>query len=419
MQSSMTSYQAGRASKVGLFDRRSPVIDIVFTATLFLALALNLIIGPLTPLTIIGIIPVYMLLRWERLPGIFASSWPLFLLPLLAIVSAFWSEAPERSVRYGILYLITVTPAIFIGAGVERDSLLKGIFIAFAIYIVLSLLFGRWVGWGVGGRAFAGLMGSKNAAGDIAALTLITSTMMIFYAWGRRQWVWFAIALLIIPIGLYSLWASKATGALVATIIALPCLLAGCFCRRLSPAVRNMIFILIFLFTVTALVTLPIWIDTIFESVLDATGKDAGITGRDILWKKADELIIDKPWVGQGYSSFWVRNNLEAEYLWRAMGVQSRTGFNFHNTPREILVHLGFLGLTLYFFIALFAAIRLIVKTVKSLEYASIFCFSLFIFELPRLMFEVIGFTNMHFATVIVFIVMAYGLGPKKLRKIG
>ena len=133
MNISRTDYQGGQIPKIGLFDRRSTIIDIIFTASLFLALALNRIIGPLTPLIIIGLIPAYMLLRWERLPGIFASSWPLFLLPLLAIISAFWSDAPEQSVRYGILYLITVTPAVFIGAGIEKDPLLKGIFIALSL----------------------------------------------------------------------------------------------------------------------------------------------------------------------------------------------------------------------------------------------------------------------------------------------
>ncbi len=406
--------------RIGVFDRRSELIDIIIVAIPFTAILFNRWLGPLTPLLVLAVTPAYVLMRWERLYPTLIKCWPLVLLPAFAMISILWSETPARTLRYGFLYLMTVLPAIFIGAGCSRDALLKGLFISFAIYMCLSLPFGRWVGWGgPGGRAFAGLLGSKNASGDAAALTIICSFAMIFFAMNRRQFVWCGTALFVLLCGIFTLWGSKATGALVATIIALPCLLAWMISVGFDKRIRTSIFIISIVVGIAALSTMNFWMEPLFEVVLESSGKDAGLTGRDILWRKADQLITERPWFGRGYYSFWVHNNLDAEYLWRAMGISTRTGFNFHNTPRDILVDLGFVGLALYAIVIFFAAAKLILRMMVTPNYSGILCCALFVFECPRVFFELIGFQNMHFATIIVFVVMAYGLRPTYFPAIG
>lgn len=395
-----------------ILDRRSPIFDILMAFIPFFAVLFNSRLGPLTPLLVFSVIPLYTLLRWEHIFVVLGKCWPLLLLPLLALTSTFWSDVPAKSLRYGILYLFTVIPAVLIGAGCNRDALLKGIFLAFAAYILLCIPFGRFVNWS-GGLAYAGMMGSKNAHGDAAALAMLTSTITLFWAISKGHKAYILLALLIFLISAPMLIASRATGALVATIITLPCLLAWTASRLISRQYRTAIFVIAFFIVAILLATITMWLPLVFEALLESSGKDAGLTGRDILWRKADELIRERPLWGGGYNAFWVHNNLDAERLWRVMGIKSRTGFNFHNTPRDILVDLGFVGLALFIIVAAFAASKLILRTMATPDFTGIFFSALLVFESPRVYFELIGFQNMHFATLIVFVILSYGLRPR------
>ncbi|MEM7702008.1 MAG: O-antigen ligase family protein [Pseudomonadota bacterium] len=395
--------------------RASPLMEIVLVATPFLAILFQIVIGSLTPILVIATCGAFILLRWERLYSIFANCWPLFLLPAYALLSVFWSDDPAATLRYGTLYLATVLAAVFLGAGIEKLNFLKGIFIAFAIYMVFALLFGRY-GYVFGrGAAFVGLLGSKNAAGDVGALTFLTATIMLIWSIANRQMVWAGLAVVVMAMGAYSLVASLATGALIATIVAFPCMLAWVASRQFDLRIRTSIFILAVVTLVALLATLDFWLEPLFDLVLENSGKDKGLTGRDVLWAKADELIAARPWLGQGYRSFWVHNNLDAEFLWRYMEIASRKGFNFHHTPREILVALGYTGFALFCVVTFYGVFKLLTKTMQNPSYTGIYCCTIMIFESPRIFFEVLGFSDMHFATVILFMVFAFGMRPETM----
>ena len=395
-------------------NRSSSGIDTALVSIPFLAILFNSIIGPLTPILILVTIPIFMLLRWERLFPIIINTWPLLLLPIFAMFSVFWSDYPSVTARYSILYFCTVLPAVLLGGGANRDSLLKGIFFAFAIYMVCSLIFGRYVSWsGPGGLAFAGLLGSKNASGDVGALTILISTAILIWGRKRTRVVWSFAALAMVFMGAFTLWQSKATGALVATIVSLPCLLIWNISRRFDVRLRVSIFVILLIVLTVIISTFDYWMPPLFEFVLESSGKDAGLTGRGMLWRKADELILQRPILGGGYAAFWVENNLDAEYLWRSMGVVSRSGFNFHNTPRDIAVDLGVVGLSLFAIVFFVSIFRLFIQTMRTPHYSSIFCCGLFVFESPRFFFELVSFQNMHFSTLIVFIILSHGMRPK------
>lgn len=349
-----------------LFDRRSSIFDVMLTFIPFFAILLNSRLGPLTPLLVFSIMPLFAILRWERIFAVFGRCWPLLLLPLLAVLSTVWSDAPAKSLRYGILYLFTVIPAVMVGAGCSRDALLKGIFLAFAAYILLCIPFGRFVSWS-GGVAFAGMMGSKNAHGDASALAMLSSVITLFWAISKGHKAYIALALLILLVSAPMLLASRATGALVATVISLPCLLAWTASRLISRQYRTAIFVIALLLLTFLLATITMWLPIVLETLLESSGKDAGLTGRDILWRKADEIIRDRPLWGGGYNAFWIHNNLDAEQLWRAMATPNFTGIFFS---------------------------------------ASL------VFKSPRVYFELIGFQNMHFATLIAFVILSYRLRP-------
>ena len=394
--------------------RSAPWVEIGLVAAPITAVLLQSRLGPLTPLTAIATAGAFVALRWERVFSTMRAIWPLLLLPILAIVSTVWSDYPAISLRYGILYLLTVLVAAFLGAGMERQNLMKGLFIAFSVYIVLSIPLGGYVIHEFR-PAWAGLMGSKNASGDVGALTVIISAAIAMWGFSQRRYVWVLAAILILPLGLWTLWESRATGALIATMISLPCLTLWFFSRALKLEIRTTIFIITIVTVLILAATITYWLPVLFEFMLAQTGKDPGLTGRDVLWAKADELIIERPFFGVGFKAFWVHNNLDAEYLWRYMGISSRAGFSFHNTFREILVDLGVIGLAVFVISMLFAAIKLFVRAMFTPTAMGILACTFIVFESPRIFFEVVAFKDLHTATFIVIIALAHGLRPQKL----
>jgi exopolysaccharide production protein ExoQ len=392
-----------------LLDRNWEGFETAWVAIVVVAVLLNAVLGPLTPLVLIVCVPAFAVLRWESIPRLFLDSWPLLLLPAFVIVSALWSLEPATTVRYGILFLVTVLTGIVMGAAYRGDAVLKGFFLGFCIFSVLSLLSWRFVPWGPGGLAFAGLAGSKNTAGDVAGLAVIVGLATV--AWGvQKRRIGYAVAALAsIPMALFMLWYSRATGALIAALLASLCLVLWTLSRRLPVQVRVSIGAMAVLTVIVAILLQHLWLPPVFEWVLEETGKDADLTGRVDLWRKADELIAARPWLGLGYNAFWLHNNLDAEYLWRLMGIRSRSGFNFHSTYREIVVHVGYVGFALFVVVAAVGSLKLLTKTMLEPRMPAIMMCGVLVFFIPKLPFEVIGFGTMHFATIMGFAILAMG----------
>ncbi|MDT0575059.1 O-antigen ligase family protein [Croceicoccus sp. F390] len=389
-------------------------VQIGLLSVALLALLLNSYLGPLTPLTIFAVVAAYVVLFADRLPQVAKIAWPLLLIPLLALLSVFWSPYPAATLRYGFLFLVTVFAGVMFGCGLTRTAFLKGTFLAFFIFAVLSLMLGRWVGWGAGGAAYAGLLASKNAAGEVAGVTLIMSLAAIAWASQRKERVWLLCAWLALPISLWLLWSSKATGALIGSVVASTCLLLWLLSRRLPVQARISLFIVVLVSVVALVIAQDYWFSFIYEAVLESSGKDSGLTGRADLWLKADSLIAARPWFGLGFNGFWVHNNLDAEYMWRMMGIKGRSGFNFHNTPREILVHLGIVGLALYAIVVGFFSVVLFSKAMVRSHVDLVLCCALWVFFAMRLPFESFGFGGMHFSSIIIFALLSLGMAARE-----
>jgi exopolysaccharide production protein ExoQ len=93
-----------------------------------------------------------------------------------------------------------------------------------------------------------------------------------------------------------------------------------------------------------AIVLLIANIDAVAAFVLAATGKDITLTGRTDLWRVAMVEIAERPLLGHGYQAFWRIGNPVAEDLWRAFGIESRSGFHFHNFFLSNAVEVGVPG---------------------------------------------------------------------------
>lgn len=394
--------------------RAAPGYDLFFG---FAAVSLLLFVPQLkslTPLLLLALLALHAVWRREELPRLMKASSLYLLLPLFALASSFWSIDPEATRYYGIQFLITALIGCIIGAGLDRKAAMRGVFLGFAFYAVLSLIFGRSVGWGggaMGSSAFAGLAQAKNTAGDCGAVGLILSITILFDSIEERKGAFVLAALLAIGAQLDMLVSSRSSGAVLAAGIALPLFLLWNLSRLFPKATRISIAIAAILSISTAVATQRIWLPPLVEQMSRAMGKDSTLTGRTYLWDRAGSLIRERPALGLGYNGFWRKGNLDAEGLWRYAGITSRSGFNFHSTPTELLVHLGYVGLALYAAIFALLAVLLLIRTMIRPDAVMIGWCALLTYEVVRMPFESMGTGPFHYTTSLIAAALVVSIG--------
>lgn len=388
-------------------------IDTGFTLVLFT--------GSLFALQISGLVLIYaaavgafLALRWRVAGPALARCGPIFLLPLYALSSSFWSVAPATTLYYGTEYLLTVLAAVLIGAatGSGSGSALKGMFAAFFLWASVNLLAGILFGDLARGSPFVGLAGSKNAAGDAAALGLIIAMAMISEAWRRKRPVLVAAGIALLLIEGVIIAAAQSAGAIIAAGIGMLAVIGWTLSRILPLPARTLILIAMIAMAVIATVTEQLWAGHLFDDLLAMSGKDATLTGRTYIWSRAHVLISQRPWLGLGYSAFWRVGTLEPEAIWRKLLIGNRSGFHFHNSAYDLLVALGYVGLALFASIFLVYIAALLLRTMRHADTEGIFFASVLLSYVSRAPFESFGTGIFHQSSLLLFGALAWGTRP-------
>lgn len=381
-------------------------IDVTLISFALFALLFNILIGPLTPIILSAIVVSFFILRRTRFVSIMSSAWPVLALPALAIFSSLWSVDAGITIKSGILYLLTILLALIFGCGVKREDLIKAIFFTFFIFCNLSWLWGYSQ---IDVRAFQGLLASKNAMGEVGGTLAVAAICVFFDPHSHDKPLLRLLSVFGFFIGAMTLWFSEATTATIATAISAVCSIAWLITLRLDAQSRLILLISTLLFSAGMFGIFIYFQDHIFDYVLGISGKDTTLTGRTDLWLAADDLIAQRPWLGVGYNAFWSSGNLEAESLWREFGIENRSGFNFHNTYREIAVHLGFSGLFLFFVVSFVGALGLFKNVVESPNAPLIFLSAMLLGSIIKAPFESIGFGSMQLFGVLAFAAISAG----------
>ena len=150
------------------------------------------------------------------------------------------------------------------------------------------------------------------------------------------------LALAVAAVHGYALIEARSAGALIGIAAAVSCFMFFLALRPLSVPTR---IITTGFAAICALLTVVVFGGTVIEDTMTLFDKDPTLTGRTYLWERAGDFIADNPVLGKGFAAFWLQGIPDAEGLWEYAGIASRSGFNFHNSIIEILVHLGWLGL--------------------------------------------------------------------------
>jgi exopolysaccharide production protein ExoQ len=385
------------------------LLDLEFAAAfgLFCAMLFITQLGSLGALAIIGLTGGYALLHLPRLYEILLPRAFILAIPAVIILSTLWSETRSETLKYGMEYAITAGAGLMLSASRRPMSVLFGMFMAFALYIAVSIAFGQSVFVGTTGTtAFSGLNYGKNMLADIASTGLLISGATFLVAIAERRWLLILAALVAAALELYVVIAARSAGAMLGFGLATAVFGLLVLLRPIGVLLRATATFFIGLVLLLAALNYRMLSGALMDASTRIFDKDTTLTGRTYLWERASDLIRETPWLGKGFRSFWLQGNPDAEGLWQYAGITARDGFNFHNTAIEILVHLGWVGLVVYGVVIALALGFLVVRFVRRPNLFICFWLSILIYELVRMPIESIGFTEFYFSTVLLFMAM-------------
>lgn len=278
---------------------------------------------------------------YRRVLGNYTRYLWLFAFALFACLSVFWSQVPGATARAGVQYLSHVVCALIAMRVVDTRMLVRGGLIGTGLVLLYSLVFGVYHLDPLDGTySFVGAFASKNQLGFYASLAVLFGFAALFLGVERRLWKVAAVGCILLA--LYCLKASQSATSVLTTIAVAGLCLALRLLEMLAPAHRKTLFLILAIFTVLAVIAGAYGGG--YEMLLGAFGKDATLTGRTYLWQQGIEAAGQAPLVGIGYQAFWVQGLAEAERLWAAFFIATRTGFHFHNTFIAATVETGLIG---------------------------------------------------------------------------
>lgn len=337
------------------------------------------------------------------------DNWLAVAMALWCLVSFTWSDYPALSLRYGAQLCVTVLIASAIFVRVTPGAFVKILLILYGLAGFASLASGRAR---ADGNGFLGLYGSKNALAAAAALMIIVGVAVL--ADRRLPLRWRIPAVLTGGLGALLLVMGKSTGALLAVIVVIVVFALILVLQRMAPTTRLVALALGTMLLILGGIVIASMADQLSAALLDATGKDVTLTGRTDLWSFALREIAHRPLLGAGFQAVWVQGNPLAEELWAMFGIESRSGFHFHNTLISNAVEIGLIGVVLQagvFFSGLAASLA---WALRSRSAPAIFFALFMVRQFMTMGVEVVFFFQFELVTVLTLAAFHYGRGYRR-----
>lgn len=254
-------------------------------------------------------------------------------LVVYSMVSAGWSHTPSITLRRSLFLALTTLTGVVLGTKYSLRELGRMLAAASAIHLlcVAVLLFvdPAWVTSYSDGHAIKGLTSHKNIFGFEAGLAAIVFALVPFQRLRMLRWPLVALAM-----GMLVL--SRSSGSLVATVAGLACLPL-----LLPMRFRGAQRVALALITVTVASAATYLLTTNLELIPQLLSKDPTLTGRTELWSLVWNSILQRPWLGYGFDSFWMGLQGESLGIIRAVGWLVPTA---HNGYLDLLLNMGFVG---------------------------------------------------------------------------
>lgn len=271
--------------------------------------------------------------------------WPLFLAPLLAPISALWSDVPMATLRYGGQFLLTAFVGVLLARLIPPRRFMIVFMLSMFFFCVGCLIYGKQ-GQSAEGPVLIGLTGSKNQMGYAAQLLILAAIGVLLLRDSAKWLRW--IAGLALPVGGIILLGVNSATALLMAIGGAFVLIALWFSERMTPGGRLAALACVGIISIPLMLLIPEALQAWDHFLYDTLNKDPTLTGRTFLWARADDLIAHRPLLGYGYQAIWMGDSTETIALQRLTGITDGRVFHFHHQFRQVAVDTGLVGLAAF-----------------------------------------------------------------------
>ena len=290
----------------------------------------------LTFMSLYVVTGVLILLRWKKV--LYTLKGDYVILPLLAIavLSVFWSEAPDLTLKRPVALIGTSLFGIYLSSRYTIRQQLELFAWSYGLSIIMSLIFiialpSYGISSGLHDGAWRGVYSHKNGLGmDMA----VSSIIYFLLALGRDARRRFYLGGLFISV--FMLFMARSGTALVTLILTAIAL----FVYRLIQIRSSFKLVSSILLLLTFGFVVVVWIGNNAEFALAAIGEDITLTSRTAIWPAVIDAIQQKPFLGYGYEAFWRGLNGSSAMLSYA----NLTATHAHNGLLQLWLSLGFLG---------------------------------------------------------------------------
>ncbi len=294
---------------------------------------------------IADVLAVYYVVRTPQIyTELMFRLWPLFLWPLLAVLSSLWSQVPSLSFYHGLQLTATMLVGVVLAVRLGLERTLKIVFWSSSLAMVTSLAV-VGVSAAERGVAWQGVFTHKNTLGG-AMVGLITLSLVLCLTGWRR-----GLTVAVILGAFTALVGSRSGTAVVLLAGSVPLIFFLALCKS-SAGGAAFGLIIGFLAITVALIVAEFLSLNLVSVALDLLGKDATLTGRTVLWEYAWLTIMDHPWLGIGYKAYFASPETSGSLL---RYILQQTIPYLHNNFLEVAVAFGSMGV-LAFVIGLISA---------------------------------------------------------------
>lgn len=309
---------------------------------------------------------IFLLRSCRRSLALLLSERPIVFLVLLAAVSVFWSDSPSTTFRRSIALVGTCLISVYFAARFRVREQLNLLTWGFGICAVCSLAFG-WFHWGNSvddlEGAWYGIYTQRNVLGSMMVLSalLFLLSAQIQSNWKWVFWICAAISFTLIVL-------SGSVTSLIAFLVLLFSFPLVRLLRSSKKAGAAVLIAGIFVFGLAS------WAGASIDTTAEAMGRDPSLTGRTTLWAASVAIGLDKPWLGFGYSAFWLGADGQSADVWKVVNWAAP---NAHNGLLELWLDLGMVGVAIAVF-SLGSSLRkayALVRDTRDWEYAWPFLF--------------------------------------------
>jgi O-antigen ligase len=259
----------------------------------------------------------------------------------LAFLSVLWSDVPGFALRRCMNMAATSAFGLYLAYRYSPRQLLRLLGWALTVAIVFSILVvllrpDLGLDSALTNHAWKGIFVQKNTLGRLMALGVL---VFLFLAFDNKAQRWTYGAASLICVGMLVM-AGSDTSAIAVPILLL---LIGTFAlARQRPL--WIVFASGFFVAVGITSGLMLFADT--GDFFAAIGRDSTLSGRAEIWSAVLPKIMDHPWLGNGYSSFWLGLGSQSSAdLWSMLHWHVP---HSHNGFLDLVLELGVVGLGIF-----------------------------------------------------------------------